>query len=488
MNEKLRILILEDVPTDAELIERELHKAEFYFISKHIKTKEDFVRELKDFAPDLILSDYRLPKFNGLEALAIAAKESPDVPFILVTGALGEERAVEILKSGASDYIVKKNLSRLPYAIHRALREAEEKKERKRLERALIKAADEWRITFDGINDSICLLDPDGKVMRCNVAMQRLLREPFNNIIGKKIWGLLKCIQDPAKGCPIAQMSNTKLRETSECFLDSRWFHISVDPITDKSGELSGAVYIMTDITERKQTEEKIHLYQEQLRTLVSELSFTEERERRQIAMDLHDYIGQALAITKIKLGALQELTFFPDISGPLREIRELVEQAIQYSRSLTSELSPPILYELGLEAAIGWLTKQIQKQHGMMIEFENDEQPKPVDDRMRSLLFQCVRELLINVVKHAQAQKAKVVIRRDKDAIVITVQDDGVGFETSEMSSSSERMGGFGLFSIKERLNYLGGNFEIESGREKGTRVAIVVPLRREEKNTKEK
>jgi signal transduction histidine kinase len=244
----------------------------------------------------------------------------------------------------------------------------------------------------------------------------------------------------------------------------------------------------MTDITERKQTEEKIHLYQEQLRTLVSELSFTEERERRQIAMDLHDYIGQALAITKIKLGALQELTFSPDVSDPLREIRELVEQAIQYSRSLTSELSPPILYELGLEAAIGWLTKQIQKQHGMMIEFENDEQPKPVDDRMRSLLFQCVRELLINVVKHAQAQKAKVIIRRDKDAIVITVQDDGVGFETSEMSSSSERMGGFGLFSIKERLNYLGGNFEIESGREKGTRVAIVVPLRREEKNTKEK
>lgn len=487
MDKKLRILIIEDVPTDAELIERELHKAEFYFISKRVETKEDFVRELQDFAPDLVLSDYRLPNFNGLEALAIATKESPDVPFILVTGALGEERAVGILKSGASDYIVKKNLSRLPHAIQRALREAEEKKERKRLEKAVIKAAEQWRITFDGINDSICLLDPDGKVMRCNMAMQRLLGESFNDIIGKKVWRLLKCIQDPAKKCPVAQMKKTKLRETSECFLEGRWFHISVDPIADKSGELSGAVYIMTDITERKQTEEKIHLYQEQLRTLVSELSFAEERERRQIAMDLHDYIGQALAITKIKLGALQELTFFPDVSVPLREIREFVEQAIQYTRSLTSELSPPILYELGLEAATGWLTEQIQKQHGIMVEFEDDKQPKPVDDRMRFLLFQCIRESLINIVKHAQAQKAKVVIRRDEDDIVITVQDDGVGFETSEISSTSERMGGFGLFSIKERLNYLGGNFDVESCHGKGTRVTIVAPLRHEEKNTKE-
>lgn len=487
MDKKLRILILEDVPTDAELIERELHKAEFYFILKRVVTKEDFVKELQDFAPDLILSDYRLPTFNGLEALAIATKESPYVPFILVTGALGEERAVEILKSGASDYIVKKNLSRLPHAIQRALREAEEKKERKRLEKAVIKAAEQWRITFDGINDSICLLDPDGKVMRCNMAMQRLLDESFNDIIGKKVWRLLKCIQDPAKKCPVAQMKKTKLRETSECFLDNRWFYISVDPIADKSGELSGAVYIMTDITERKQTEEKIHLYQEQLRSLVSELSFAEERERRQIAIDLHDYIGQSLAITKIKLGAMQELTFFPDVSVPLREIREFVEQAIQYTRSLTSELSPPILYELGLEAATGWLTEQIQKQHGIMVEFEDDKQPKPIDDRMRFLLFQCIRESLINVVKHAQAQNAKVVIRRDEDDIVITVQDDGVGFETSEISSTSERMGGFGLFSIKERLNYLGGNFDVESGHGKGTRVTIVAPLRHEEKNTKE-
>jgi len=137
MDKELRILMLEDVPTDAELMERALRKGNISFISKRVDTKENFLGGLNDFSPDLILSDFNLPAFNGLEALAIVTKEFPDVPFILVTGALGEERAVEVLKSGASDYILKENLSRLPHALLRALREAEEKKERKRAEERL---------------------------------------------------------------------------------------------------------------------------------------------------------------------------------------------------------------------------------------------------------------------------------------------------------------------------------------------------------------
>lgn len=129
--------MLEDSSIDAELIERSLRKNNISFVSKRVEKREEFIKELKDFGPDIILSDFRLPAFDGLEALGIVKNEFPDIPFILVTGALGEELAVEVLKSGADDYVLKDNLSRLPYAIMRALQEAQGKLELKRAEEQL---------------------------------------------------------------------------------------------------------------------------------------------------------------------------------------------------------------------------------------------------------------------------------------------------------------------------------------------------------------
>ncbi len=124
MHAKLRILMLEDVPTDAELIERELRRGQIDFVSRRVATKEDFEEQLSGFDPDIILADFSLPGFDGLDALAIARESCPQIPFIFVSGAIGEERAIETLKKGATDYVLKDRLSRLPPALGRALREA----------------------------------------------------------------------------------------------------------------------------------------------------------------------------------------------------------------------------------------------------------------------------------------------------------------------------------------------------------------------------
>ncbi|MGB9716445.1 MAG: ATP-binding protein [Thermodesulfovibrionales bacterium] len=137
MDKELHILMLEDSSIDAELIERSLRKNNISFISKRVETKENFIKELRDFSPDLILSDFKLPSFDGLEALKIVKNDFPDIPFILVTGALGEERAVEVLKSGANDYVLKDNLSRLPHAVMTSIREAQDRLELKRAEEQL---------------------------------------------------------------------------------------------------------------------------------------------------------------------------------------------------------------------------------------------------------------------------------------------------------------------------------------------------------------
>ena len=143
MGEKhLRILILEDVPTDAELIEYELRKGGIAFSSRCVQTKEDFMKELKYFLPDIILADYKLPSFDGLSALEIAKEQCPAVPFIFVSGAIGEDFAIETIKKGATDYVLKDRLSRLVRAINRALREAEEKNYEIHLTRVLLDAMD----------------------------------------------------------------------------------------------------------------------------------------------------------------------------------------------------------------------------------------------------------------------------------------------------------------------------------------------------------
>ncbi len=184
MEKELRFLMIEDTATDAELIERDLRKAKISFISKRIETSEDFVKELHDFKPDLILSDYHLPAFNGSEALSILTKEAPDVPFILITGALGEERAVEILKSGATDYVLKDHLSRLPHAVLRALREADEKVARKRAEELLSASEANLRNIIEKNADGILVVSHDGIVRFVNPAAETLFGRNAKKLLG----------------------------------------------------------------------------------------------------------------------------------------------------------------------------------------------------------------------------------------------------------------------------------------------------------------
>ena len=251
-----------------------------------------------------------------------------------------------------------------------------------------------------------------------------------------------------------------------------------ITPLRDERGKVTHFVSVQRDITERKKTEEQFHAYQEQLRLLASELLLAEEKERRRIAMDLHDNIGQMLALTRIKLGVLRNT-----LSGNAHEeavggIVELIDQSISYTKSLSFELSPPLLYDIGIEATIEWLAEQMQKQHYILFYCENDGSPKPLKRDVSILLFQTVRELFMNIVKHSQAHQVNVGISREAGAIKIVVEDDGIGFDASKIDTDLT----FGFFSIRERLKYLGGSLSIDTGPGRGTRVTVTSPLDREE------
>jgi PAS domain S-box-containing protein len=236
---------------------------------------------------------------------------------------------------------------------------------------------------------------------------------------------------------------------------------------------------VMRDITEQKQAQLQLLDYQEQLRSLTSELSLTEERERRRIATDLHDRVGQALAVSKMKLGALRESDSGAGLEEQIDDIRNLVEQAIGETRSLIFKISSPILYELGFEAAVGWLAEEMEKQHAIRCRYLDDGQSKPLDDDIRVLLFRAVSELLVNVAKHARAHQVELRTDRDGDRIRVVIEDNGIGLEPSEIFNRWGKNQGFGLFSIRERLKHVDGSLEVKSRPGMGTRVTLTAPLK---------
>lgn len=249
--------------------------------------------------------------------------------------------------------------------------------------------------------------------------------------------------------------------------------------VKERTGELTKInEQLQQDITERKKAEEKILSYQAQFRSLIVKLALLEEHERKCIAEELHDNISQNLVLSKIKITSRKESEPSTDVVGDLDEIQELIEEAIRFTRSLTFELSPPVLYKLGFEPAIEWLTDKIQEKYGIIIDFVSDGRLKNVNSEISILLYKTVRELLMNIVKHAQASKANVAIGRASDNIRIAVEDNGIGFNVEKLYGDSGKIETFGLFSINERINYLGGTIKIMSRPKQGTLVDLIVPI----------
>jgi signal transduction histidine kinase len=218
----------------------------------------------------------------------------------------------------------------------------------------------------------------------------------------------------------------------------------------------------------------QIRAYQRQLRRLASELCLTEARERREIASLLHDHIGQALAYVSQRLSTLRGEAIFSGFEGEFTEILTILSQTIRYTRNLTVEISPPVLYELGLSAALDWLAEQARQRHNIKVTLKQSGSISEISEETRVFLFKAVQELITNIVKHAGA--TEIVISSDwKEAeIEIEVTDNGRGFEVASMEKRLIAGDCFGLFSIRERLSSIGGALTIDSTPGKGTRVTL--------------
>ena len=359
--------------------------------------------------------------------------------------------------------------------------------QRKRAEKALQDSEVLYRSLVDALPQNIYRVDRKGVLIFANKAYLSGMGMTLEECLGKTAYDL-----SPKELADKYLADDKRLMETGE-ILDTIESHeqlstgkmLSVRVVKtatrDADGNITGVQGIFWDITERKIAEKKLLDYQNQLKSLASKLSLAEERERRRIAMELHDRISQSLIISKIELEGLRSSASSESFSKALGKVCDSLGQTIEDTSSLTFDLSSPVLYELGFEAAVKeWLVEQVEEKYGISTEFKKDNQLKFLEEDIGILLFRTVRELLINVVKHAQANKVKVsTYKQDSQACVI-VEDDGVGFDPAEISHVPDRAGSFGLFSIRERLAHLGGRLEIKAASNQGTKVTVKVPLKR--------
>jgi signal transduction histidine kinase len=238
----------------------------------------------------------------------------------------------------------------------------------------------------------------------------------------------------------------------------------------------------LIDITKRKIAEEALIDKQQRLSDMALELSMAEERERRRIATNLHDTIGQDLALTRINLGVLAKASLMAKESKILDNTREILNRAIKKVRNLTHLISPPILESAGLEAALKWLGIQMETDYALRVQFTDDLREKTVAREIQTELYFAARELLINITKHAKTENARISVSRENNTVIIRISDDGIGFACDAMESNLIKENCFGIFNIRRRIIYLGGSFDIISAPGSGTSVTIGMPLKRDE------
>jgi len=230
------------------------------------------------------------------------------------------------------------------------------------------------------------------------------------------------------------------------------------------------------DITVRKRQKQEILENQRQLAELTEELLLTEERERRRIATALHDSIGQSLAFSKRELGLLRK-EMPANLLEKLDQTKTQIDNAIRQTRSLTFELSPSTLYTFGLKAALEELAEQFAQRQGFRCQLETYGESRSLSEQVQVFLYRAARELLVNVAKHAEAHRVGIRVRYRDEDVQIEVEDDGCGFDVSELQHTGGKRPGFGLYSISERLTRMKGSFDIESQTGRGTKVTIRMP-----------
>ena len=355
--------------------------------------------------------------------------------------------------------------------------------QRRRSELALEASEEKYRLLFENMMDGFALhevvFDDQGRpvdylFLEVNSAFESLTGLDREHLLERRVTDVIVGIEQEwieIYGKVAMTGQECRFEQYSEPL--GRWY--SVLAFSPKKGQFAA---LFEDITERKKAEKKEQDYQIRLKDLAAQLTLTEERQNQRLAEILHDEIGQALAFTKLQLQMWKEREEKPELSDDMSNLCDVVSGTIETIRSVTFSLNSPQLNQLGFERAVeNWLSEQAQERYGVKTRFVNDGYDKGLDSDQEVILFRCIRELVVNAVKHAHANIIEVAMRRTDDHSIIQVNDDGHGFDASQVLQHPSGYG-FGLFSIQERMEQLQGEFSVVSTPGHGCQTTLSIPV----------
>ncbi len=487
MDRPLRILILEDMTTDAELMVYELRQTGIDFTLKRVESRKEYAKALEEFRPELILSDFHLPDFDGLGALDLAQQRCPESPFIFVSGAMGEEVAIDSLKQGATDYVLKDHLSRLGPAVERALREAAARRDRRQAEEALRESEQRYRLLVRNLPAVVYRGYLDGAVDFIDDKVEGIAGYPRTEFDSRRLkWPelVMESDREDFKAAFLQGLRGSKAfaREYRIKRNDGRevWIQDRGQIICDPQGQVEYISGVFFDITDRKRSEEALRESEQRLRFLTSQLLTAQESERKRISMELHDEVGQSLTVLKLQIRSIQRSLWEDqqELRGECVDLLQYLDRVIDNTRRLSRDLSPSILEDLGLMSALRYLLNGLGKHIQVSYDSEVAGLDQLFPPEAQIIIYRIVQECLNNIFKHSGASEVSLIIKEQDGLASLVLEDNGQGFNVVEILDRSAADRGLGLAALYERARMLGGFLEIWSQKGSGTRITCNIPV----------
>lgn len=465
--EAYRLLMLEDSPYDAELIQYLLKKQGYEASYCVAAGRAEFSEALEHFQPTIILSDNALPDINAREALTISREKWPYIPFIMVSGTVSEEFATDLIRAGGDDYILKDRLTRLPLAIDTAIKKRNEEKEKAAALDMLRENEEKYRTLVERVTDAFISLDNNFCCTFLNHQACELIRKNPLELIGKNIWDVFPDVV----GSHTYHSFYTAMREQRyTCSVDyyeplDLWLENHIYPSID------GLSVFIRNISEQKKTQIALQKVERQImeeklvaqNTMTKAILRAQENERNRLGLELHDNINQMLAASMLSLEKASKL--HPEI---VNDTLAMLHKTIGEIRLLSSRCVTP-LKDMNFEEQIQQLLNQFRNITGIQTELLFSAEAID-DDDLKLNLYRILQEGLNNISKYAKATQVSIVIESDEDHLQIILQDNGVGFDTS-----IQRMG-IGISNIIHRAEIFNGTASITSSPGNGCCIRIRV------------
>lgn len=472
MGVPLNLLIVEDSPNDAELMVGELQRSGYELQWRRVETEADFVAQLQS-PPDLIISDFSLPQFNGVKAVELLRQRGLDVPFILVSGSAGEERAVEAMKCGATDYLLKDRIARLSNAVAHALEEkrlrAETRQTRAELaEKATALQASETRLAgiINSAMDGIITVNHEQRIVLFNPAAEKMFGYRAEQLLGQPLDLLLPQGARAAHSGHVHSFGETGVTSRRMGALgmisgrraNGAEFPIEASISQVEIGGLRLYTVILRDITERKHLEAAV--------------AAAAEEERGRIARDLHDGLGQQLGGALFLSDLLQRDLKKREATEGARagQVHALVVEALEQTRELARGLYPVPPEPEGLMTALQNLADRVTRDRKIACTFDANSAVLLPDQTVATHLYRIGQEAVNNALKHSQTPRIEICLNQTAHALQLSVQDFGTGLPTETPRS------GLGMQTMQHRAELINARLTVQNAPSGGVQVICSV------------